>query len=73
MTNHTITVDHPHVQTAIDLLKDVDGETMQYIIRQLQQEDQMLTQLMMTLPINDIRQQYGVRLDYEYGCDICPE
>jgi PII-like signaling protein len=30
---------------------DVDGETLQYIIRGLGMEDQMLRQLVMTLPL----------------------
>ena len=73
MNNQTIVVNHPHVETAIGLLRGIDGETMQYIIGQLGQEYQMLTQLMMTLPINEVKEQYDGRLDYEYGCDVFPE
>ena len=32
----------------------VDGETMQYILERVGMEDQMLRQLMLTQPINDV-------------------
>jgi hypothetical protein len=35
--------------------------------------DQMLKQLIMTQPINSVKQHYDERLDYEYGSDIFPE
>ena len=40
---------------------DVDGETMQYIIKSVGMEDQMLRQLMMTQPINDVEYNWEVR------------
>jgi hypothetical protein len=51
----------------------VDGEMMQFVIDQVGMTDQILKQLIMTQPINDIRQYYDERLDYEYGNDILPE
>jgi hypothetical protein len=33
---------------------DVDGETMQYIVKSVGMEEQMLRQLMLTQPINDV-------------------
>jgi len=33
---------------------EVDGETMQYILEKVGMEDQMLRQLMLTQPINDV-------------------
>ena len=40
---------------------DVDGETMQYIIKSVGMEEQMLRQLMMTQPINDVEYNWEVR------------
>jgi len=44
------------VKLAIDLLKDikVDGETMQYILSEVGMEWQMLRQLIMTLPLEQV-------------------
>ncbi len=33
---------------------DVDGETMQYIIKQVGMEEQMLRQLMLTMPLEQV-------------------
>jgi hypothetical protein len=49
--------EHPQrVKLAIDLLKDieVDGETMQYILSETGMEWQMLRQLIMTLPLEQV-------------------
>ncbi len=49
--------EHPQrVKLAIDLLKDieVDGETMQYILSEVGMEWQMLRQLIMTLPLEQV-------------------
>jgi len=47
------------VETIIDMLShiDVDGETMEYIIKQVGMEQQMLRQLIMSSPI-----EWSVRL-----------
>jgi hypothetical protein len=48
---------HPGmVEEIIEMLKhiDVDGETMEYIIRKVGMEDQMLRQLIMTMPYEQI-------------------
>ena len=48
---------HPgSVETIIDILKhmDVDGETMEYILDQTGMKDQMLRQLIMTMPYEQI-------------------
>jgi len=55
---------HPgHVEQIVSMLKhiDVDGETMQYIIKSVGMEDQMLRQLMMNQPINDVEYNWEVR------------
>ena len=46
-TTSTLPIDNPKVQEVIKMLKDidVDGETMEYILRQVGMEDQMLKQL----------------------------
>jgi len=49
--------EHPQrVKLAINLLKDieVDGETMQYILSEVGMEWQMLRQLIMTLPLEQV-------------------
>ena len=33
---------------------DIDGETMQYIIKQVGMEEQMLRQLMLTMPLDQV-------------------
>ena len=51
-----ITVNHHLVQTVIDILNEieVDGETMQHILEKTGMEWQMLRQLIMTLPIEQV-------------------
>ena len=51
-----ITKDHHLVQTIINQLNDieVDGETMQHILQQVGMEWQMLRQLMLTMPIEQV-------------------
>ncbi len=49
--------EHPQrVKLVIDVLKDieVDGETMQYILSETGMEWQMLRQLIMTLPLEQV-------------------
>lgn len=49
-------VDREMVLKVIDLLQQQqpDGETMQYILKSVGMEEQMLRQLMLTQPINDV-------------------
>ena len=44
------------VDTVIDLLTDIDcdGETMQFILKKVGMEWQMLRQLMLTMPIEKV-------------------
>jgi len=51
-----ITVNHHLVQTVIDILNkiEVDGETIQHILKETEMEWQMLRQLIMTLPIEQV-------------------
>ena len=42
------------VDTVIDLLIDCDGETMQFILKKVGMEWQMLRQLMLTMPIEQV-------------------
>ena len=51
-----ITVNHHLVQTVIDILNEieVDGETMQHILKETGMEWQMLRQLMLTMPIEQV-------------------
>tara|TARA_B110000503_G_scaffold24582_1_gene38859 strand:- start:266 stop:472 length:207 start_codon:yes stop_codon:yes gene_type:complete len=43
------------INNIIQLLKDVDGETMEYILEQVGMEDQMLRQLIMNNPESDVK------------------
>jgi len=51
-----MTTNEIKTQSVIQQLKamDVDGETMQYILKQVGMEWQMLRQLMMTTPIEQV-------------------
>ena len=59
---------HPGmVETIIDMLKhmDVDGETMQYILKETGMDHQMLKQLMLTSNIDHVKDFYREALDQE--------
>jgi len=59
---------HPGmVETIIDMLKhmDVDGETMQYILKETGMDYQMLKQLMLTSNIIHVKDFYREALDQE--------
>jgi hypothetical protein len=43
-----------NVNAVIEMLQDVDGETMEEIIRGVGMEDQMLRQLILSTPIEQI-------------------
>ena len=55
------------VQVIIDMLKrmDVDGETMQHILKETGMDHQMLKQLMLTSNINHVKDFYREALDLE--------
>jgi hypothetical protein len=55
------------VQVIIDMLKrmDVDGETMQHILKETGMDHQMLKQLMLTSNINHVKDYYREALDQE--------
>ena len=55
------------VDTVIDLLIDIDcdGETMEFILRKVGMEYQMLRQLMMTIPLEQVEYLLEERKDNE--------
>jgi hypothetical protein len=55
------------VHDIIYMLKDidVDGETMQYILNQVGMEEQMLRQLIMSQPIDEVRYWFDEREEFE--------
>ena len=60
------------INQAIGILKNltwndnsVDGETMQYILKEVGMEDQMLRQLMMSQPIEEVRYMFEEREEFE--------
>ena len=48
----------------IDLLIDIDGETMEFILRKVGMEYQMLRQLMMTMPLEQVEYLLEERKDF---------
>lgn len=64
------------INQAIGILKNltwndncVDGETMQYILKEVGMEDQMLRQLVMTQPIEEVRYLIEEREEFEEELD----
>jgi hypothetical protein len=60
------------INQAIGILKNltgndncVDGETMQYILNKVGMEDQMLRQLIMSQPIDEVRYWFDEREEFE--------
>jgi hypothetical protein len=60
------------INQAIGILKNltwnancVDGETMQYVLEQVGMRDQMLRQLMMSQPIDEVRYIFDEREELE--------
>lgn len=49
----------------IDLLIDIDGETMEFILRKVGMEYQMLRQLMMTMPLEQVEYLLEERKDFD--------
>jgi hypothetical protein len=54
----------PIVDVIIDHLKaiDVDGDTMEYIIKEVGMKPQMLRQLIMSSPVKDTRELFEERI-----------
>ena len=52
------------VDSVIDYLKamDVDGDTMEYIIKEVGMKPQMLRQLIMSSPVKDTRELFEERI-----------
>jgi hypothetical protein len=55
------------VETIIDMLNhiEVDGETMEYILKKVGMEDQMLRQLMMSQPIDEVNYMFEEKTELE--------
>ncbi len=55
------------ISTCIALLKliQVDGETMQYILEQVQQDDQMLAQLIMSRPLAESLSHIQIKIEIQ--------
>lgn len=49
----------------IRTLKEVDGETVQYILEKIGMDHQMLRQLIMTMPLEIIHTEMSERFDLE--------
>jgi len=57
--------DQQTIDQVVSLLHDVDGETMQYILEKVGMEDQMLRQLMLSAPIDQVRDLWTEALDWD--------
>ena len=49
----------------IKTLKEVDGETVQYILKKIGMDYQMLRQLIMTMPLEIVNTEMSERFDLE--------
>ena len=54
----------------IRTLKEVDGETVQYILQKSNMDSQMLRQLIMSMPLEDIQNEMSERIDMEKSLNI---
>jgi len=53
------------LMSVIDTLRELDGETVQWLLEQSGQSDQMLRQLVMTSNMADVNGIYNERVEYE--------
>jgi len=59
-----------NTQEIINTLKEVDGETMENIIREIGMEDQMLRQLIMKAPMLQVQEVVYEKTLLELGMEI---
>lgn len=59
-----------NTQEIINALKEVDGETMENIIREVGMEDQMLRQLIMKAPMTQVQELVYEKTLLELGMEI---
>ena len=59
-----------NTQEIINTLKEVDGETMENIIREVGMEDQMLRQLIMKAPMPQVQELVYEKTLLELGMEI---
>ena len=52
----------------IQTLKEVDGDTIQYILKKIMMEEQMCSQLIMTRPLNEVINKISERFELEKDC-----
>ena len=52
----------------IQTLKEVDGDTIQYILKKIMMEEQMCNQLIMTRPIDEVIYKVSERFELEKDC-----
>ena len=52
----------------IRILKEVDGDTIQYILKKIMMEEQMCNQLIMTRPIDEVVHKVSERFELEKDC-----
>jgi len=57
-----------NVNAAIEMLQDVDGETMELILREIGMEWQMLRQLMLSAPMEQVEYLMEEKKDLGINC-----
>ena len=54
----------------IRTLKEVDGETVQYILEKIGMDSQMLRQLIMTMPLESVHVEIAERFELEKSLSV---
>ena len=54
----------------IRTLKEVDGETVQYILEKIGMDSQMLRQLIMTMPLESVHTEIAERFELEKSLSV---
>ena len=54
----------------IRTLKEVDGETVQYILEKIGMDSQMLRQLIMTMPLESVHAEIAERFELEKSLSV---
>jgi hypothetical protein len=57
-----------NVNAAVEMLQDVDGETMELILREIGMEWQMLRQLMLSAPMEQVEYLMEEKKDLGINC-----
>ena len=68
LKKHTMTIEQQN--NIIRTLKEVDGETVQYILEKIGMDSQMLRQLIMTMPLESVHAEIAERFELEKSLSV---